>query len=391
MTECNTINAKDEPHSMYYKMPTNEDDYFFKLFSGDKAKKHYLTLKNVLETNYEKVDKNFHKRIKHIEKCFKTLQHFLYVSYNLSLSIEKTNDCNHYSFGNTRPHVHNVNHISKEEEYRFSDPEIYFGFQSLILEAAAILDKLSVTISEIDSKYELMKNFSSEKKTLKKIFELINQEKGINEGDISDFKNAVEKKFFKSRIEKAYYTNLPNRLKQVDDSESNELLLIYNECREYFDGILLNWKYSSNTIRNLLAHNKSIMDLGNDLFCIYKWGNEKLYIDHNINTFPIVGTSKKIIESITYCITKMLSILANYSYSEVKNKKLVYISYKTYDFTCYDVFWKNNYVNHLDYIYDKDKDDISDTRTFSFTETTDFHHVLNEVRLRKNISEKIVK
>lgn len=390
MTEENTLNRNGDSLIIYHKMPTDNDDYFFKVFHSTEARKFYKKLKNSLETNYEKVDLKYHERIKHIESCFKSLQHFLYIAFQLSSLINKTNDFDEYTFGNQRPYNHTKNESSGEESYRFADPEIYFGFQTLILEASALLDKLSVNISELDSKYVLVKEFSSERKKVKNTCADVSKSFNLTTHEVDEFINGINNNLFSSRTEKAYYNNLSNRLKNVDDIESKSLLEVYNTCLPILDGILINWKKSTNTIRNILAHNKSISDLGNEQFCVYKWGNEKLYIDYNINDILMIGTTKKVIETVTYCITMMLSVLVNNSYSIEKERNFNYIDYKRYSLGDLEVFWNNNYVNYLDYIYCEEVDDIEDARGFNLVITTDTHHIIEERILRKSIREKIV-
>lgn len=389
MTEENTLNRNGDSMVNYSKISTDNDDYFFKIFHSREARKFYKKLKNSLETNYEKVDLKYHERIKHIESCFKSLQHFLYIAFQLSTLIDKTNDFEKYSFGNQRPFNHTINESTKEESYRFTDPEIYFGFQTLILEASALLDKLSVNISELDSKYVLVKEFSSERKKVKNTCVKVNKKFNLRTDEVDEFINDINNNLFSSRTEKAYYNNLSNRLQNVDDIESKSLLEIYNTCLPLLDGILINWKKSTNTMRNILAHNKSISDLGNDQFCVYKWGNKKLYIDYNINDIPMIGTTKRVIETVTYCITMMLSVLVNNSYSLEKKRNFNYIDYKSYSIGDLEVFWDNNYVNYFDYI-PSEEDDIKDTRGFNLVITTDTHHIIEERRLKKSIKERIV-
>ena len=319
-------------------------DSFQSLFLGKELSDFYFELQYRIRKNYEKMDPLLESKLEVLKDLLRSFQYFLFSAIQFGSDVLDTYEYSDYTFGNNRPyHEYRFLHIQRNVEYRFTPSEIYFGFQSLIMEASSLLDKLTGAIIEFDSNYILYRNFSKERKYIENRFNSLKN--GNNNDKVAQECNKVLKNYFQQIEVAVHFSNYEKRLKENSTNLSASLLDIFNECKIHFDKIIINLGSSKVNLRNELTHNKNILGFNKDLFCVFITDNGKLYIDHIINDFPIIATAHNLSRVISYFFIQNITTLFNSLRIDAEFSQVAKIPLNKYI-----MFWENYYVDYREYL-----------------------------------------
>ena len=366
---------------MYYTGESIFNDHINGVYNNQNVINFYFELEKKIRANITNAPDLITNKMDILQDLIRSFQYFLFTAHRFGTSVTNTYNYDDYTFGNKRPHheYHNLN--GGNVEYRFAPSEIYFDFQSLIFESSALLDKLTVGIVKYDNSYILERTNSSNKKYVTNRFKSLYNDENNNLVDQECEK--VIKKILAPYKENAHFSNLEKRLKENDGhSEANKILKIFDECKPYFDKVLINFGSGGTNLRNEFIHNRNILSLNNDLFCVYITDQGKLYLDHIINDLPIVETAKQLINATSYLFTKSLSIL----FQHIEYSDFFKIT-KQIELKDFETIWQNHYVDYRPFLNNGDTKISLHTTTTTKDSFIEDYQEYNEEILKYSINK----
>lgn len=366
---------------IYYTGESIFNDHINGVYNNKSVINFYFELEQKIRSNITNAPNFITNKMELLRDLLRSFQYFLFTANRFGENVTNTYNYSDYTFGNRRPHHHYQNLNGGNIEYRFTPSEIYFDFQSLILESSALLDKLTVGIIQYDECYALERNNTKEKKYVSNRFNSLYN--GKNNDKVDQECGKVLKKILPTYKEKGHFSNLEQRLKNNGSrDEANEILSILDECKPSFDGVLINYGNGGTNLRNEFAHNRNILSLNNDLFCVYITDQGKLYLDHIINDLPIVETAQKLTNATSYLFIKSLSIL----FQDIDTIDFFTISnnIKLDDF---ETIWQNHYVDYRPFLNNGEKRISLHTTKTTKDDFIENYQDFNEEILKHSINE----
>ncbi|RXJ89715.1 hypothetical protein CRV01_07525 [Arcobacter sp. CECT 8983] len=350
---------------IYYTGESMFNDRINEVYNNQTVLNFYFELEQKIRTNITNAPILTESRMMILQDLLRSFQYFLFAAHRFGISVISTYEYSDYTFGNKRPHHEYRNLNGGNVEYRFAPSEIYFDFQSLILESSAILDKLTVGLIEYNDKYIMERTNSTDRKYVTNRFKALYN--GSNNEKVDQECGKVLKRVLPIYEEKGYFSNFEKRLRDSSSLESVKILEAFEECKHFFDGVLINLASGKTNLRNEFAHNRNILSLNSDLFCVYITTQGKLYLDHIIDDLPIIQTAQKLINSTSYLFIKTMAIL----FQHIEFKSFFKLT-RTIELNDFKTVWQNHYVDYRPYLNN------GDTRiSLHTTERTKEHFIEN--------------
>lgn len=259
-----------------------------------------------------------------------------------------------YQFYDLNKYLRNNPHTSKLEKINtiftgetlignvtlhfIEDIELGGFLEDYIIKSSTILDKFSVFISDVDSRFSVHRNM-----------------------------------YFSTLIEKIN-TNL-------GESINVEFKRILDECNSTLSGTILNDNSVTPTkksLRNEYVHNKTTFDMKNHPILAYNWKreNKHLFLDYYINELPVVSIVENLNKVIPYLFLNFIKIYIEDNYTDTTISSI--------NLSDCSINFVNNFVKHDEYEYGEEYD----KQEFTIIENHLDGFILSTKMLNKNIFNK---
>lgn len=153
----------------------------------------------------------------------------------------------------------------------------------------------------------------------------------------------------KGRLIQIYFSNVQAALGNSlsSDFRANHLLALLRECTPTLNDIVLS--IGRKTLRNHLAHETPIADLTESHFVIH-WleDGSVLRFDHEVYGMPLVASARKLIQTVSYLVTKSIAIFLAASDSSILQDNLNSALALTRDL--FEPYWTNPVISWRDYV-----------------------------------------
>jgi len=183
----------------------------------------------------------------------------------------------------------------------------------------------------------------------------------------------------KGRLIQIYFSNLQAALGSSvnSDARAQHLLALLSECAPTLSDIVLS--IGRKTLRNHLAHETPIADLTESHFVIH-WLDDGtvLRFDHEVYGMPLVASARRLIQTVSYLVTKSIAIFLAASDSPILQDNLSSALTLTRDL--FEPYWTNPVISWRDYVsIDKNDPEFTVAKTESDGFTIQHVHLKPEI------------